>query len=91
MNTGGVDAAHDPIVNQMQRVGVHIGASVKDVDSKGNTALHLAAEKGKLANLRLLLKKGAKVNAKNKEGKTPLDVATKRGFVRKELKYKGAN
>src|SRR6516225_1870575 len=45
---------------------------VKGVDEGGSTALHHAAGYGPLANVELLLNKGADVNAKNGRRSTPL-------------------
>src|SRR5262245_33138842 len=45
---------------------------VKGKDDGGSTALHHAAGYGPLANVELLIDKGADVNAKNGRGSTPL-------------------
>ena len=50
-------------------------------DSRGNTALHLAAEKGHDAILRLVIKSGADLHLKNKGGLTPYDFALGSGNV----------
>ena len=42
-------------------------------DTKGNTALHIAARRHAPALVKLLLEKGADINAINYEGDTPLD------------------
>ena len=47
-------------------------ASVKARDLAGSTPLHHAAGFGALATVKLLLEKGADVNAKNRRGSTPL-------------------
>jgi ankyrin repeat protein len=49
------------------------GARVNDSGPMGRTALHCA--NGQLDVIRLLLKKGAEVNARNVEGASPLDEA----------------
>jgi ankyrin repeat protein/mono/diheme cytochrome c family protein len=46
--------------------------AVKGKDEGGSTALHHAAGYGPLANVQLLIDKGADVNAKNRRGSTPL-------------------
>ena len=46
--------------------------SVKGKDAGGSTALHHAAGYGPVANVELLIKKAADVNAKNRRGSTPL-------------------
>jgi ankyrin repeat protein len=51
----------------------------RDRDS-GATPLYNAASWGKLDVARLLIEKGADVNARNKSGKTPLAAAEENGF-----------
>jgi ankyrin repeat protein len=46
--------------------------AVKGMDEGGSTALHHAAGYGPLANVELLINKGADVNAKNRRSSTPL-------------------
>ncbi|MED6204728.1 hypothetical protein PIB30_011703 [Stylosanthes scabra] len=49
-------------------------------DNKGNTALHIATIKGRILNVRCLLTMEAvNINATNKAGETPLDIAEKFG------------
>ncbi|KAJ6289561.1 hypothetical protein OIU76_025391 [Salix suchowensis] len=49
-------------------------------DNKGNTALHVAITKGRAQNVRCLLSvEGVNINAINKAGETPLDLAEKLG------------
>jgi len=50
-------------------------------DKDGNSPLHLAAKKGRLEIVRLLLMHGADVNIKSKDLQTPLIVAAKAGSV----------
>lgn len=50
-----------------------------DSDKEGNTALHLAAEKGYTEIVKKLLAEGADPDAKNAQGETPLLLATKGG------------
>ena len=47
---------------------------------RGETALHVAAWRGRLATLKLLIERGAALEAKNAQGQTPLAMAL-RGFV----------
>ncbi len=47
---------------------------------QGETALHVSAERGRLANVNLLIERGAPLEAVNCRGDTPLAVAV-RGFV----------
>jgi uncharacterized protein len=52
------------------------GADLHIPDNWGLTALHMAANKGALQVLKLLLAAGANPNLKNKDAKTPLDIST---------------
>ncbi|MFZ0564738.1 MAG: ankyrin repeat domain-containing protein [Chlamydiales bacterium] len=52
---------------------------IDDRDFKGDTALHLAAEKGKVDILKALLLHKPDINAKNNSGETPLLVAIRKG------------
>jgi hypothetical protein len=58
-----------------------IGANPDAVGAGGETALHHAAEKGRLAIIELLLKAGAKSDIKNADKKTPAELALKAGHV----------
>ena len=79
----------------------HLTGSAKIVHKEdGNTPLHIAAmynsETGNLDGgvMAILLTYGAKINAKNKEGKTPLDVASteeKKEFLRKNGARSGSD
>jgi ankyrin repeat protein len=51
------------------------GADVNSANVTGNTALHYAAQTGANRIVEFLAANGAKLDAKNKDGKTPLDVA----------------
>jgi ankyrin repeat protein len=51
------------------------GVDVNSVDSRGQTALHGAAEKGYDQVVKFLVERGAKLDIKDKQGKTPLDAA----------------
>jgi ankyrin repeat protein len=53
---------------------IRSGADIELRDKDGNTALHLATREGFLANVRLLLDQGSKLNVRNKQGMTPLGV-----------------
>jgi len=51
-------------------------AGVNMVTNLGDTALHFAAAKNYCPSVRILLAKGADATIKNRDGKSPLDVAT---------------
>jgi hypothetical protein len=50
------------------------GADVNAVNDNGESALHIAVTRGD-ALVRFLVEKGAKLDLKDKSGRTPLDVA----------------
>jgi ankyrin repeat protein len=51
------------------------GVDINALDSRGQTALHGAAEKGYDQVVKFLAERGAKLDIKDKQGKTPLDAA----------------
>jgi ankyrin repeat protein len=57
------------------------GAALEAVDAKGNTALMLASQYGRLEAVAFLLEKGAAVEAKDSDGTTPLMAATMNDHV----------
>jgi ankyrin len=52
-----------------------LGFDIQATDVKGRTALHGAAERGGTDIVDVLVKNGARMDAKDKEGKTPFDIA----------------
>ena len=53
------------------------------VDSQNNTPLHIAAERGHLDTVRLLVEQTFDTtSAKNSKGKTPMHLAAKCGHIR---------
>jgi ankyrin repeat protein len=61
------------------RVLLELGADVSAVDGEGNTALHVAVSGQSLPIIKLLADKGARLDAKNKKGLTPLALASAGG------------
>ncbi|KAF7927080.1 hypothetical protein BELL_0979g00010 [Botrytis elliptica] len=64
---------------------IDAGANYQISDSFGRTCLHFAAESGDTDITKLLLEKNADVNAKDKEGETPLHWACKQQKTPPEL------
>lgn len=64
---------------------LNAGLSVNAVEAseKDNTLLHYAVERGKREIVELLLFRGAKINAKNKQNNTPLHLAVKKAIRRR--------
>ena len=56
------------------------GEDVNGIDSRGDTALHWAAFRGKRAIVSTLLSNGARVDIQNDNGMDPEDVARKNGY-----------
>ena len=69
------------------------GASVKDVDSKGHSAMHLAAKSGRVNIVMLLHEKGCPLDEHDFRGRTPLHFAASEGHdvCTAMLIEKGAN
>ena len=61
--------------------------NIRASDDSGLSPLHLAAKKRFLEVARLLLSYGAKVDEKDEEGKTPFQVASKRGYADESRMY----
>jgi ankyrin repeat protein len=60
------------------KLAVHLGADVNAANQAGDTALHSAAYHGFETVIRFLVSKGAKLDVKNKAGRTPLMTAEDR-------------
>ncbi len=52
-----------------------------NLETKDNTALHNACSNGHLKIVEYLIDKGASLKAKNKDGKTPLELAVQKGYT----------
>ncbi|PYS36357.1 MAG: hypothetical protein DMG14_24700 [Acidobacteria bacterium] len=66
----------DPI--EVMKMIADAGADINAVNDQQNTALHLAAQRGSDKIVQYLINRGAKLDLKNKQGKTPAEVAPKR-------------
>jgi ankyrin repeat protein len=60
---------------EAMKVVIELGADVNGTDNWGNTALHVAARKRFESVIRFLVEKGARLEAKNQLGETPLALA----------------
>ena len=58
--------------NEVVKQQINSGFDVNTKDEHGETALHVAVQHGNLEMIRFLLEKGAKVNIKDAEKRTPL-------------------
>lgn len=76
-DTWGNTALHQRARSRQGRIGVllKLGADVHSVSSSIGTPLHAAADSHNAKHARLLLEHGARVDAFNKEGLTPLELA----------------
>jgi ankyrin repeat protein len=63
------------------KVMMETGLDVRTANSRGETALHGAADRGADTIVQYLAEHGADVNAKNKRGYTPIDVALGKGGI----------
>jgi serine/threonine-protein phosphatase 6 regulatory ankyrin repeat subunit B len=60
---------------------VRHGANINMQDEDGRTALNIAAEKGNVGVMQLLVQEGANVNIQDKDGRTALNIAAEKGNV----------
>lgn len=69
----------EPEALEAVKLCVSLGIDVNAATDKGVTALHGAAQRGADSIAEYLIQKGANVNARNKKGFTPLDIAMGKG------------
>jgi uncharacterized protein len=77
----------DPV--EVMRLFVAAGANVNATNDPGNTALHYAALNGSTRGVEFLAANGATLDVKNKQGKTPLDLANAKGPAAAALRRLG--
>jgi ankyrin repeat protein len=65
----------EPEAIESIRLLLDAGVDVNAVDSRGQSALHGAAEKGYDQVVKFLAERGARIDIQDKQGKTPLDAA----------------
>ena len=73
------------IISGNEVAGVNLAKEIEDVNDKtedGETALSLAASRGRSKVVEVLLKRGADVNLPDRFGDTPLMLAASNGFVK---------
>lgn len=68
--------AHGADVSRATRPSVETGCFMRDCKTKGETPLHRAAAFGTEATIELLLAAGARVEARDMNGETPLSWAS---------------
>jgi ankyrin repeat protein len=73
------------------RLAIDLGANVNATNEAGDTALHAAASKGYTAIVQVLADHGARLDVKNKRGRTPLASASSAKATADLLRKLGAN
>lgn len=81
---------HDAVLSgKIDRVKACLNKDPQSVNQKGIiyglydwTPLHVAADRGNLEIVRLLINSGADINVRNSDGRTPLHLAAKGGYVK---------
>lgn len=68
--------AHGADPNAVTKMGVETGGFMRDCRTKGETPLHRAAAFGEVGTIQMLLDAGAKIDAKDGNGDTPLSWAS---------------
>ena len=73
--TEAIEKGDIEVVKQHLAAGADVNANWNRLEPNGYTLLHLAVHWGNGEIVELLIAKNAHVNAKDKDGRTPLDVA----------------
>ena len=81
-----LDPATEHAALEAVKVAVEFGADVRAADQDGYTALHMAAFTGAASIVKLLVDRGASVDARNTLGETPWSMAAGMSPV---LRYRG--
>ena len=68
-----------PRMLQAVRIALDAGADVNAANAAGRTAMHGAAALGSTALIELLAERGARIDAQDNDGRTPLDLASGSG------------
>jgi ankyrin repeat protein len=72
---GGRGGGNEAALLEAVKLCIEHGADVDAFNANGQTAVHLAVQKGANTIVRYLAEKGAKLDLKNKQGRTPMDLA----------------
>ena len=72
------DRGSEPDAIEVMKMCLAHGADVNTANDAGDTALHGAAIRGADSLVTFLVEHGARVDAKNRQGRTPLDIAMRR-------------
>ena len=88
IRTGGILRGKPSEIPALVAYLIKENANVNAADKDGNTVLMYAAQFSTLATVKSLIKYGAKLSAKNKNGATAVDCAAKAPEVRKYLEEK---
>jgi len=72
---GGRGAGSEAAILETIRLCVEHGLDVDAFNANGQTLLHLAVQRGNNSIVRYLAERGAKLDMKNKQGRTPMDLA----------------
>lgn len=75
------EAARSGDVQKLKSILMTAPESIGKTDNKGRTPLHISASRGRSAAVKLLIEKGAQLNAADKDGRTPLFLAVDSGDV----------
>ncbi len=89
-NSDDIDSSHTFGVKTapelLRKKGDHIKGYIDKQNKDGDTALHIAARQGKSNLVKWLCNAGADVNIRNKQGRTPLDIAINLCDTTQEIK-----
>ncbi|MFP3032786.1 MAG: ankyrin repeat domain-containing protein, partial [Wolbachia sp.] len=76
-----VAVQHDGTLEVIEFILSRDLSGINNVTNEGRTSLHLAIQGNKLNTVELLLRKGASIAVKDKNGKTPLDLAKQEDYT----------
>ena len=71
----GRGAGNEPAILETIKLGVAHGLDIDAFNANGQTLLHIAVQRGNNLIVRYLAESGAKLDMKNKQGRSPMDLA----------------